>query len=146
MREILFRGQMRRKGEKVTLDGRPLESCWVQGSGVLTYPGYETDRAIIYNTEGDISKYPVYADTIGQYTGVKCMNGKQIFEGDICEWTFNHEGIYKQHKGTIVYADGSFFAKDFVHGNMFCLAIFEDPESDIEIIGNIHDNPEMVKE
>lgn len=35
MRELLFRGQQRKKGEKVRLDGSPVESSWFYGNGIF---------------------------------------------------------------------------------------------------------------
>ena len=80
MREILFRGQTRRRGEKVNMKGDKLPGRWVYG-GVLQGPG---DFSIIYGGEnlGDIEKHTVYTDTIGQYTGRDVKTGK-VFEGDI---------------------------------------------------------------
>lgn len=75
MREILFRGQLRRKGEKVNMAGEPLPSIWKYG-GCAQYGG----GAVIYQAEPEIKKSPVYADTVGQYTGLTDKNGVKIFE------------------------------------------------------------------
>lgn len=63
MREILFRGQLRRKGEKVNMMGEPLPSIWKYES-VSPYCG------VIYQAEPEFNKFPVYCDTVGQYTGL----------------------------------------------------------------------------
>lgn len=49
MREILFRGQTRRYGEKVKLNGEKIKSNWVYG-GILPQNG-DGDSAIIYQQE-----------------------------------------------------------------------------------------------
>ena len=62
MREILFRGQTRRYGEKVTWSGEKIKSNWVYG-GIFPQNG-EGDFAIIYQQKPTVEKYPVYADTV----------------------------------------------------------------------------------
>lgn len=76
MREILFRGLHRRKGEKVKLNGMPVEGMWVYGG----YCQYNAERGIIYQKE-PFNKFSVYADSVGQYTSLTDKNGKMIFEG-----------------------------------------------------------------
>lgn len=123
MREILFRGQTRRHGEKVKMNGDKIPSHWVYG-GIFQGTG---DYSVIYDING---KYVVYSDTVGQYTGLKDKYGERIFEGDIVRiQSENYE---------VKYLLGQFF----VGINMpIAYKRFE-----CEVIGNIHDNPELLKE
>ncbi len=140
MREILFRGLHRRKGEKVRMDGTPVESMWVYGG----YCQYNEERGIIYQTEPNICKYPVYADSVGQYTGLTDKNGNKIFEGDIFKISGkrvkNYVFWYDEDERGFVY--GSVYKKGYrLYLAKYCISI---KESEIEIIGNIHDNPELI--
>ena len=79
----LFRGQTRRKGEKVNPFGGKLPGTWVYG-GVLSGNG---DKSIIYRNEGTaIRKHVVYTDTLGVFSGKRDKNGAGIFSGDIIQF------------------------------------------------------------
>lgn len=85
----LFRGQTRRKGEKVNLAGEKLPGTWVYG-GVLRG---NSDQSIIYsakqmdNINGTtIRKYAVYTDTLGVFSGKRDKSGAGIFSGDIVQF------------------------------------------------------------
>lgn len=146
MREILFRGQIRKKGEKVRLDGSPVDGIWVFG-GVSQFNGGE--RAIIHQTEPCIKKFPVYGDTVGQYTGLTDKNGKKIFEGDIVNLKGNPaypSWGFVDYNALVVYSDGAFSAIDGTEENHGLRRYnFTRAELDVEVIGNIHDNPELLK-
>lgn len=141
MREILFRGQTRRHGEKVRIgDGMKLPSNWVYG-GVLQGTG---SFSIIYGSEkedvtgADIEKYSVYSDTLGQYTGLKDKNGKRIFEGDIC--TIRGISYISERPFTIKYDEdeGGYLWEDIFNKDtdIFCKSV-----ADLsEVVGNIYDN------
>ena len=75
-RTILFRGQTRRKGERTSISGIPLPGIWVAGGVFPQNKGY--DYAIIYQQNPKVEKYVVYADTIGQYTGINDSLGNFI--------------------------------------------------------------------
>lgn len=124
MREILFRGKRTDNGE------------WETGSLVVIRGGcsdeqiYIADKMTGYNT-------PVLKKTVGQYTGLTDKNGEKIFEGDIVDILTENEEI-----GVVEYDDGGFevkadgFTVDF-HSNI-C-------GTDLEVIGNIYDNPELLE-
>ena len=134
MREILFRGQTRRKGEKVRMDGTPVESNWVYG-GVLQGPG---DHSIIYQTEPDIEKKVVYTDTLGQYTGLTDKNGTKIFVGDIVRYGDTiHKVVFEQRNGT------AYFGLVYSPIETLPFGHYQDLQQ-LEVIGNIYENPELI--
>ena len=136
MHELLFRGQQRRKGEKVRMDGSPVESSWFYGNGVLQGKG---DFSIIQLNEPTFEKLSVYTDTLGQYTDLTDMNGKKIFEGDIVQNIITKETAivrwYTEHSAFMLY-DKNNNKVYFLYDNDF---------NKIEIIGNIYDNPELLE-
>lgn len=128
MREILFRGQTRRKGEKVWMDGSPVDSNWVEGYGVCMGKG---DFSVIY-AGSPVEKFPVYTDTVGQFTGMTDKNGEKIFEGDI----LRSANIF-----VVNFENGAFVLLFGEDGSEYTHDHFLD---EMEIIGNIHDNPELL--
>ena len=142
MREILFRGQTRKYGEKVKMNGEKLPGKWVYG-GITQGEG---DFSIIYGAEdvnyitaATIEKHVVYTETVGQFTGLKDKNGTKIFEGDIVKDKYVlGEVIYNTDQEEVDGA-GSFMINDVYNG----LQNYRFWNS-IEIIGNIHDNPELL--
>lgn len=81
--------------------------------------------------------------TIGQYTGLKDKNGKEIYEGDIIR-SFNSCGEAILH--CIVWEEARFVAL-YKGRNLCSMWIQQDwlDEFDKEVIGNIYDNPELVE-
>lgn len=129
MREILFRGK------------RVCNGKWVFGSFVspnmITAPMGEE----IYGS--DI----VDPETVGEYTGLTDKNGKKIFEGDIVRyrpeyWSEPHWSVVEYCADKWNYP--AFDLKDHDYeGNGLQFAHEEGIW--LEVIGNIHDNPEFLE-
>ena len=145
MREILFRGQTRRKGERIiNMAGDKCDSNWVYG-GIFPQNEEEKGFAVIYQQEPEIKKYSVYADTVCQYTEVDDKNGKNIFHKDIVSAPFTGY-VGKKHTriGVVEYVKGAFCVNwndSEEYGKNFLGYV-----NDIEVIGNVFDNPELLKE
>ena len=137
MREILFRG-------KANCEGRDNE--WVYG-GLL--PETENTFPIIvrdYDNDEDwigINGWETVApETVGQYTGLTDKNGKKIFEGDICLCDRNIND-HIDNKTFIVEFEPlrGWFGESKDGWSEFDGSAWECAE----VIGNIHDNPELLK-
>ena len=121
MREILFRGR-RKKGDK----------RWVEGDLTQGYAGYV--GIMVRCCAG--TSFEVAPETVGQFTGLTDKNGKKIFEGDILSTS--------KWKGVVTWGDG-YGGYCVQHGiNRPAIDIVMN-EFDVEVIGNIYDNPELLK-
>lgn len=130
MRETLFRGKRVDNGE------------WVYG--LLWKKKYDTNKIFIsYFPDKDDREEVVVVvpETVGEYTGLKDKNGVKIFEGDI---------LYKDGywKWFVDFAKGSFIGlptNPTQRANARGYALDLDKVEGWEVIGNIHDNPELLE-
>ena len=131
MREILFRGKRIDNGE------------WIEGYLYVTHNGeYEIGS---YDPEVKIERmtYVVDPETVGQYTGLKDKNGKRIFEGDIIKIPDNYDefGMNAGEIYQIYFCCGGFRLKPkYSQARGYWL----EDDNTVEVIGNIHDNPELI--
>lgn len=77
-----------------------------------------------------------------QFTGLKDVNGKEIYEGDIIKSNYKYA---QQKVSQIIIEDGNSYilGEDLATGNEMLVS---DHANEIEIIGNVHANPELLEE
>lgn len=83
--------------------------------------------------------YEVDPSTVGQYTGLKDKDGKEVYEGDI----IIQQGYSGKTKMLVQFAKGA-----FTTGKHRSSCVDTRPmliQARCEVIGNIHDNPELLK-
>lgn len=151
MREILFRGKTKRGG---------VNQFWIYGGIVhqTDYYGEEVDRWFIIDgtdtQDYDIGyEYEVIPESVGEYTCFTDKSGTRIFDGDILS-------VLDGEKGYVTFSDRGFWAfvplkpEEFFSNpeylndlslDLYCL-IEESKEYDsCVVVGNIHDNPELLE-
>lgn len=148
MREILFRGK--------SVNG----IGWIEGSLRVTTiqpaDGASFKKYEIEDTTCGV--YPndfmsgiceiVDPETVGQFTGLTDKNGKKIFEGDIVaqNW-YDHDEPSDDSFGEVVFCeyDCSFSVMDVGKDGIVPLGRCHAYHWEAEVIGNIHDNPELLE-
>lgn len=94
--------------------------------------------------QGCLSTY-IENETAGQFTGLLDKNGKEIYEGDVIGChnpSIKHLIFYNEKQGRFIAALNGDIDNDFV-----CVCGLDDSRwnASKEVIGNIHDNPELLK-
>ena len=127
-REIIFRGKTK------------------QGEWLYGYYMYNGKHLIVDTTKGALGfGKEVIPETIGQFTGLTDKNGKKIFEGDIVQGTIVSAWAKNLIKCEIIYyKDGFISAHRTKNGGFYAHKVKF--AKDIEVIGNIHDNKELLGE
>ena len=143
MREILFRAKAINRVEGREYRTKYKNGDWVYGLVSRAYHDYYSNFRIEMTNEDGVSGIDVDYNTLGQYTGLTDKNGVKIFEGDIvkCVSRLDYANMI------VIFEDGEFRMvkcenyKTYTTGNgYFSVRCFHK-----EVIGNIHDNPELVK-
>ena len=122
-RDIVFRGKSKSTGE------------WVEGSLI----GNDVIVGKIVEFEEDYFCtefwYKVDPETVGQFTGMTDKKGKKLFEGDV--YSMGEKNILY----VVIFDKSQFIGKQVGNRSLAGLGYWK---SDIEIVGNIHDNPELL--
>lgn len=126
MRDILFRGKLVDNNE------------WVYGFlSKSRGNNHFLSLCIDHEENGVMLSSIVEPETISQYTGLTDKNGVKIFDGDIVRYSGEKHIVVFETRGET----GYFGIKiDHLETWGFCLSV---PAKLMEVIGNIHDNPEL---
>ena len=135
MREILFRGKRVDNGE------------WIYGD-VVQFPTHGIVR--IVEQEPSYKDAEVDSETVGQYTGMTDKNGKKIFEGDILKIVHKYQSPFDDDTKEYIdiTTDVVFFDDEglcFSYGKSPFLCVADNVTAEYEVVGNIHDNPELLE-
>lgn len=147
MREILFRGKRLQGGNwvegyffKSDINKRERES----GKATLIFTP-DCDTFIMVPECHD--SFMVVSDTVGQYTGLNDKNGKMIFEDDVCRFREWSKGemcwvgkVHWEHQQFMISGGPNKECE-----TMFELCLSRFISENIEVIGNITDNPELIE-
>ena len=134
IREVIFRGKRADNGE------------WIEGSLLgIDWCDKPSTYSIAPNTPVSVF-YSVIPETVGQYTGLTDKNGVKIFEGDIVRYGTNTDRADNKEIYEVVFetrGGSRYFGIRIseIETWQFC---FEVPAKLMEVIGNIHDNPELL--
>ena len=126
MREIKFRGKT-----------EEMNSWWTYGNLVICDNGdYQIGNCPRY---GDIYyRNKVFKETVGQYTGLHDKNGKEIYEGDIVKSFF----VDTDEAGNEIY---KYYIIEVKYDEVLC-SYKIDKFMNLEVIGNIYENKELLNE
>ena len=128
MHEILFRGKRADNGE------------WVYGDLIHRQIWKKSVPVIIHNQDDGFDQYEEYEivpSSVGQYTGLNDRNNEKIFDGDIVD------GDYPMSRGSVAFSGGCFEIEHMDKAESKSILACWNEE--INIIGNIYDNPELLK-
>jgi uncharacterized phage protein (TIGR01671 family) len=133
MRTIKFRGKRIDTGE------------WVEGDLVQFkhFNGTKFDDVVAISLQHhDSGKFEVDPSTVGQFTGLVDKNGREIFEGDILQGVSNNafsKGLVNKYE--IMWGIDHWHA---YRTNFTLQELFDYCANNITVIGNIHDNKDLL--
>lgn len=150
MKEMLCRGfHTCENGTKVvTINGKEHKGEWVKGFySPLNLPPFGNFGHFI--NEGGFKAVEIIFETVGRFVGKKDINNLDIFNGDIVRDDSGNIGVidYSEHSlrwNIKFYKGKSYLVENYPNG----VEIFDwiQPKSSIEIIGNIYENPDLIKD
>lgn len=147
----LYRGKRKDNGE------------WIEGYYCCElYSNAHYIMVWSYGSYAELQHFEVIPETVGQFTGLNDKSGKKIFEGDIVrtqpfsDRLYSKKAKFKQHIGIVEYVirhfKNSLYEQDYEAGWRVKIKDYDkfgyydwSTFFKCEVIGNIHDNPELLK-
>lgn len=138
---------------KIKFRGKRLDGIWEYGFYFEEQMQNGT-KCYIQDENVTVKPFEVIPESVGQSTELFDENDKEIYEGDIVEWVFfSQKIVYGDDttiKGVIEWQNGGFILRvienDFEDAGWYGISeLNSDTESDVTVLGNIHDNPELLK-
>lgn len=137
MREIKFRSWKMHNGK--------LRRCVFSPFDILDYAHRHPEAPVMHNQDvNDIRDFMPDADVIEQYTCLKDKNGKEIFEGDIVKFRERAYEVKFDKYGQFIIENKNYHWLE----NLYSFRNVDIWCSDgilVEVIGNIHENPELLR-
>ena len=141
MREIKFRGKAECSIERLNEIGIKHDNGWVYGHLVMYgETPYIVGDFVEVDEEYTFNEFwvKVYSESVGQYAGLEDKNGKEIYDGDIINRVNSYDK--KLSENYIIT-----WSEKYLSWHAECFGTLCDVGSDIKVIGNIHDNPELLE-
>lgn len=150
MREILFKAKATDNGEWVegSLINAFEYTCILQAEDKLHPTDYPYLDGNIGTFDGKAT--PIIPETVGQFTGLTDKNGEKIFEGDIVKKhsyiDYDNYANSEEYIGVVAFSDCAWTIETKKISHPIIIAIsYTDDVKHFEVIGNTHDNPELMK-
>lgn len=136
MREIIFRGKRADNGE------------WVYGSLITERNMFDGNLMTMHiqDIEEPYDDNLIDDETVGQFTGLTDKNGTKIFEGDIVMHIQKYEISGKVKSIAVIKWDEAYSCYSVEYTNDRITAFLGTEHHRLEVIGNIHDNSELLTE
>ena len=137
---------------------------WIYGGGVVVHPEKPSCSAMIHSHGPSLQMTLVHTDTVGQFAGFKDEYGREVYEGDIgvckrypfygdapeintssglCQ-ELNYRGVVEWFEEDACFYLGLVVVSSCVRGAA-CGGMLSEYVGGLEIVGNIHENPDLLK-
>lgn len=124
-----------------------IDKCWIPAEYLMMNPEGKIYTSL--HKDGDMYLEETIPHEVVFYSGIDDKNNVEIFEGAIADFViFDFYGLDTQHRGVVVYEGSCFFVKYFYRGE-WCYDYLDrivGQDDEFEVIGNIHEHPELLKD